>query len=102
MLEKNVEARLKLQIERHGGLCIKLNPAGYKGIPDRLVILPHGRVIFVELKRPKGGVIAQLQAWWNKRLRKLGVGATVLHTLQDVDNFVWSALEPVDPDDAKD
>jgi hypothetical protein len=88
MLEKSVEDYLVAEVERRGGLCIKLNPAGYKGIPDRLVVLPGGYVAFLELKRPKRGVIARLQLWWRARLAGLGVPAGFLDTKEQVDELL--------------
>jgi hypothetical protein len=88
MLEKSVEDYLFAEVAKRGGLCIKLNPKGYKGIPDRLVILPRGQVIFVELKRPKGGIIARLQWWWLNRLWSLGVGARFAISKAEVDELL--------------
>ena len=33
-------------------LCLKFESPGYAGVPDRIVLLPGGKVLFVELKRP--------------------------------------------------
>ena len=72
VLEKEIEQKLKKMIERHGGLCLKWVCPGWTGVPDRICILPGGRVIFVELKRPKGGVRSKMQIWWAKKLSALG------------------------------
>lgn len=69
--EDTVENFLNAEVERRGGFTVKLNPKGYKGIPDRLVVLP-GRIMVIELKRPRGGVLAKLQGWWQKRFTDLG------------------------------
>ena len=74
MLEKPVEDYLDEQAEARGGFTVKLDPRGYKGIPDRLVALPN-RLFVVEVKRPKGVVVAKLQTWWKNRFRKLGLEA---------------------------
>jgi hypothetical protein len=64
-LEKDIERRLRREVEACGGLCLKWVCPGWAGVPDRLVLLPGGRIIFVELKRPKGGVVSALQLkWW--------------------------------------
>lgn len=71
-LEKSIEKKLKDMVERRGGLCLKWTCPGWSGVPDRIVLMPDGRVYFVELKRPKGGKLDPLQEWWAKRLQGLG------------------------------
>lgn len=51
MLEKNIEKRLIQPIKQLGGLCLKFVSPGYTGVPDRLILLPGGRVVFVETKQ---------------------------------------------------
>jgi hypothetical protein len=71
-LEKDIETKLRKMVERHGGLCLKWVCPGWSGVPDRLILLPRGRILFVELKRPKGGKREELQKWWARRLTRLG------------------------------
>lgn len=51
MLEKDIEKRLIQPIRKLGGLCLKFESPGYTGVPDRIILLPGGRVIFVETKQ---------------------------------------------------
>lgn len=83
MLEASIEKFLVEAVKDRNGVAVKLNPAGLKGIPDRLVILP-GRIIFVELKRPVGATIARLQKWWRRRLTSLGHEAVVVASQGEV------------------
>lgn len=71
-LEKDIEKKLRDAIKKRGGLCLKWVCPGWTGVPDRLVLLPEGRIIFVETKRPEGGRVARLQEWWHNQLRGLG------------------------------
>ena len=72
MREILVESHLKILIDESGGMCVKLSPMNYVGIPDRMVLLPGGRLVFVECKKPKGGKIAKMQGWWRDKLIGLG------------------------------
>lgn len=90
MKEESIEKFLTDQVADLGGLAVKLNPAGVRGIPDRLVILP-GRIIFVELKRPRGGVISKLQHWWADRLRALGHETAFVKTEKEVIDLLHRA-----------
>jgi hypothetical protein len=86
--EVRIETYLRDRVKGAGGLCIKLAPAGYVGIPDRLVILPDGRVLFVEVKKPRGGVVGKAQFVWRDRLIGLGVAHRFCFTREDVDELM--------------
>jgi hypothetical protein len=84
--ESRVEEYLGGRAEAAGGFSIKLNPLWYVGIPDRLLLLPGGRAIFVETKTT-GGHISAMQSSWHMQLRKLGFHVYVLWTYEQVDGF---------------
>jgi hypothetical protein len=86
--EVRIETYLRARVKDAGGLCVKLNPAGYVGIPDRLVVLPGGAVIFVEVKKPRGGVIGKMQFVWRDRLMGMGVRHRFVFTREDVDEML--------------
>lgn len=50
MQEANVEKHLIRYVRDKGGLCLKFISASMRGLPDRIVILPQGKIFFVELK----------------------------------------------------
>lgn len=84
VLEKEIEAKLVALIKQHGGLCLKWICPGWAGVPDRICLLPGGRVIFVELKRPKGGTLSARQKWWAKKLIDLGFDHYYIYDQADV------------------
>lgn len=86
-LEKDVEQRLVRLIKNHGGLALKWVCPGWAGVPDRIVLLPGGRIYFIELKRPQGGRIAERQKWWADKLRGLGFDCYFLLSAADVTHF---------------
>lgn len=71
MLERQVEQALVREVRKHGGIAPKLTSSGTAGMPDRLVILPQGKVCFVELKAP-GQKPRPIQIRQMDRLTNLG------------------------------
>lgn len=89
-LEKDIEAKLRKLVESRGGLCLKWVCPGWVGVPDRIVLLPGGRVIFVETKRPKGGRLSPMQVWWQKKLTRLGFWHEIVWNEEDLMDFeIW-------------
>lgn len=52
MRESSIERKLVTEAKKRGGLAVKFVSPGFDGVPDRLVLLPGGRMAFVELKAP--------------------------------------------------
>lgn len=77
MRENVIENNLARRVEEMGGITYKLSPIGRINKPDRLVMLPGGKIIFVECKRP-GEQPRQGQLREHERLRKLGFRVEVL------------------------
>ncbi len=99
ILEESVENYLVAQIKRIFGICIKLNPNWYKGIPDRLCVFRVGTghnsyivIAFVELKRPKGGRLSVTQKVWKKMLTDAGAEWHMINTREQVDQFIRGEL----------
>lgn len=77
MLEKDLEKKLVGWVEAHGGVAYKFVSPGNAGVPDRIVIFPHRKPIFVELKS-EDGQLTPLQLRQIRRLRSLGQKAMVV------------------------
>ena len=91
-LEKEIEAALRKAVEAAGGKCLKWVCPGWSGVPDRIVLLPGGRIIFVETKRPKGGKLSALQKWWRDELWGLGFSYATVWNDKDVEDFKFMYL----------
>lgn len=77
MLEREVEKALVRQVRQAGGIAPKLTSPANAGMPDRLIILPPGKVCFVELKAP-GKKLRPLQVRQMERLTQLGCTVRVI------------------------
>ena len=71
MREREIERKLVSAVKSHGGICPKFVSPGFDGMPDRVVLLPQGKIGFVEVKRP-GEEPRPLQTARHRILRKLG------------------------------
>lgn len=71
MLESQIERRLGEMVKRRGGLYYKFVSPGMPGVPDRIIILPGGRCVFVELKTEVGRLSA-IQKWVIEKMKKQG------------------------------
>jgi len=83
-LEKDIERTLINMVKLHGGLCLKWVCPGWLGVPDRICLLPGGRIFFVETKRPRGGAHGAMQKKWAKWLTDLGFAHRWVHTRDDI------------------
>ena len=71
MREKTLEAKLMRTVKSMGGLAPKFVSPGFDGMPDRIVLLPHGRLAFVEVKA-HGKKPRPLQVRRKSQLESLG------------------------------
>ncbi len=86
MREKEIEKILVDEVKRLGGRAYKWTSPGNDGVPDRIVILPDTRVIFVELKTDTG-VLSPLQKIQIGRLKKLGQWVEVVKGIRGLKVF---------------
>ena len=77
MREKQIEQRLVKAVKVLNGMCPKLVSPGTDGMPDRMVLLPNGKLSFVEVKAP-GQKPRPLQVRRHEELRQLGFRVSVL------------------------
>ena len=71
MNEKAVEKKLSGAVKKLGGLAPKFVSPGLDGVPDRIILLPMGRIAFAEVKAP-GKKMRPLQIRRKKQLESLG------------------------------
>ena len=88
--ETTVEKALKKTAEAEGGYCIKLT--GYKGIPDRLIVLPGAIVAFAETKT-LDGKLGTAQKIWRRWIEGLGLPWAAPRTSAEATAYVHGLLQ---------
>jgi len=83
MLEKYTERRLVSAVKEVGGLCPKFTSPGFDGMPDRLILLPHGKLAFAEVKAT-GKKPRPLQMRRIKQLQELGFSCYVIDNVEQI------------------
>ena len=93
MLEKDIERKLVKSVQAMGGICPKLTSPGSGGMPDRMVLLPGGRIAFVEVKahgmRPR-----PLQLRQHGMLRRLGFMVFILDDVEQIGGILSEIQSP--------
>ncbi len=87
MREKEVEKKLVKAVKSEGGVCWKFTSPETAGVPDRIVLMPEGRIAFVEVKAP-GEKPRKLQLSRHRLLRRLGFKVYVLDALEDIEKII--------------
>ena len=83
MLEKAIEKRLVKSVKDMGGIALKFISPGFDGMPDRLILLPKGKIAFVEVKAPNK-MPRPLQLSRHEMLRRLGFKVYVLDDIKQI------------------
>lgn len=85
--EKQIEKYLIQAVKSKGGIAMKFISPGISGVPDRLVLLPGGKMCFAETKRP-GGKPRKLQCAVHKILNQLGFRVFVIDSKEGAENMI--------------
>ena len=83
MREKNIEQKLVKAVKAMGGIAPKFTSPGFDGMPDRIILLPRGRMAFAELKAP-GKKPRPLQEARHRLLRQLDFNVYVVDGVEQI------------------
>ena len=87
MRESEIENYLVWTVETLGGKAYKFKSPNQRGVSDRIVCMPNGETWFIELKRPKGGRLAPLQALFRDEVQSLQQQYALLINQQEIDEW---------------
>ena len=90
MREKTIEQKLALAVRALEGIPVKIMTCNFNGMPDRLVLLPGGRLAFVEVKAP-GKHLRPLQQRRKRQLEALGFRVYII----DHPNQIGGVLDEI-------
>lgn len=92
MSEKDIERQLVVMVKRAGGIAPKFVSPGFDGVPDRIVLMPGGRIGFVEVKAP-GKKPRKLQIRRHVLLRHLGFLVFILDDPEQIPGIIEAVRE---------
>lgn len=92
MRENVIETEFVKAVRNAGGIAYKLTSQTANGLPDRLVLFPVGKTIFVELKAP-GKMLRPLQRKRRYQLMKLGFPVLCIDRLEQIQPCIDAILE---------
>lgn len=87
LLERDIERYLVRRVTVQGGVAYKWVSPGRAGVADRIVLLPGGRVWFVELKTAKGR-LSPWQKVFAAEMRRMGMNYIVIRSKGEVDELL--------------
>lgn len=92
MLEKDVEQHLRKKVKEDlHGLALKFVSPGFNGVPDRIILIPGGKIVFVETKAP-AKKLRKLQTWVCGLIKDLGFVVLKIDTKEKVNKFIEEVL----------
>lgn len=87
MREKNIEQSLVKAVKKKGGLALKFISPGLSGVPDRILLMPDGKLGFIELKAP-GKKLRVLQEKRKRQLEALGFLVFCLDNTEEIEVMI--------------
>lgn len=96
MKEKLLESKLRREVKKAGGLAIKFVSPGHAGVYDRIVLMPGGKIWFVELKST-GEDLSPLQKIFKKQMNHLNFRNLMI----DTDEKLTAFLDQIRPRDQR-
>ena len=96
--ERDIEKQLTRRVKDAGGLSYKWDSPGSEGVPDRIIIMPGGKIYFVELKTTTGR-LSHMQKWQHTRLKNKQCSVYTVYGQAGLDLFMKDIMEDLTDDD---
>jgi hypothetical protein len=92
MIEKDIEKKICDYVTSVGGKAIKFEDKSMRGAPDRIVLLPSGKVLFIEFKRSECVAARVQQVYYHEKLMNLGFKVKVVGSVTEGIDFINEEL----------
>ena len=86
-MEKQIEAYLRNEVKKRGGLALKFVSPGTAGVMDRILLIQGGLAIFVETKST-GKQLRPLQVAMKRKFEALGFRCEVIDSKEQVKTLI--------------
>lgn len=100
MRESQIERRLTQGVKAMGGKAYKFTSPGNVGVPDRIVLLPGGVILFAELKADNGR-LSPNQILQIGIIRRMGADVYEVWGQNGVDSFLQMCRDKIHEQEAR-
>ena len=87
LTEKQIEKKFCNAVKLAGGMALKFSAQFKAGVPDRIVLMPEGKIYFVEMKR-ENGVVSEIQKHTFEEFAKFGFPVHIINSVEMIENFI--------------
>ena len=84
--ESQLEKKFCEKIKSFGGMALKFVSPGRAGVPDRIILLPNGKIYFVEMKSSIGKT-SIIQEYIFEKFERLGFKVHIINSDDAIKNF---------------
>lgn len=85
--ESQLERKFCKKIQELGGMALKFTSPSQAGVPDRIILMPEGKIYFVEMKCETGRVRA-IQKYIFEKFEKLGFKVHIINSDDAIKSFM--------------
>lgn len=89
--EKLLEKKLSKEVTKAGGLSFKFWAMSHSGLPDRIILIPGGKIFFIEVKST-GEKPTKIQVFVHNKLRKMGFVVLIIDSSEQIKKFIQDAF----------
>jgi hypothetical protein len=92
--EALLQASVIKNFKRHNFMSVKIVGVSHRGVPDLLVMGPHGTICFIEVKNPNGkGALSRLQKLFKREVEQRGIHYYLISNYEEMNHAIERELD---------